>query len=178
MSDHALLLVTDARWPLDAAGARLARELELAIGSPVRSLRVPNGEDLYSFVPDGDAVVVIAAPVGVPMIAPPDDWSRAVCWNVQNGCTETWNVASEARTDTISAFVAASEAREPLNLAWNAITSALTGFFGAGILVVVVGILVVRHRIRAHHARIRDGQAAGQDVQGSQTQHSTRWEQK
>lgn len=147
MPDPVLLLVVDERWPLDADAAQTARELELATGASVTTLRVPTDRSMYALAPPGAGMVVVVVERGTSPMKPPSDWTRSVCWHATAGCTPAWRDGVEVKADSIAAFVA-----PPGSVAGIALGEALLPFAlgGAcvvvGICVVVGLILVVRRR--------------------------------
>lgn len=108
MPAQTLLLVTDARWPLDADGAMIAHNLQAATRAQVTILRVPDDATAYRFVPAGEGLVVVIADKRAVPVGPPVGWKHPVCWHVSGGCSAGWN--GGGATDSISSFVSRATA--------------------------------------------------------------------
>ncbi len=136
MPEHPLLLVTDGRWPLDADGARVARELELATGTPVSIRRVPDGHDAYRLISSGDAVVVLVATAG-DAAQPPVGWTRPVCWHVTEGCAAVWNIRVDAAA-SISEFIAATKPSAWSEVSWACPLCGTCGMTAFGVMTLLL----------------------------------------
>lgn len=143
MPERPLLLVTDGRWPLDADGARVARELELATGAPVSILRVPDGHDAYRLISDDDAAVIVVATAGE-AAQPPVGWTRPVCWHVAEGCAAAWNIRVNA-TSSISEFVAATGPTAWSEAGWACPVCGVCGVTALGLLALLL-LIAARRR--------------------------------
>lgn len=151
MPDAPLLLVVDPRWPLDADAGRAARELETAAGTPITTLRVPTGGQVYDLPPPGDGVVVVVGEHHAAVAVPPKTWSRPVCWYVEGSCTRAWLGGREVTTTSLSEFVTSSH-RPESSSPWP--WAALVTGGGCSVLAVVLlaGVIVRLRRTRRARA--------------------------
>lgn len=142
---NALLLVTDARWPIDADGGRVGGDLQRSQGL-VTALRVPDGPALYGRVPHrADDLVVVVAPAGAEPVSPPASWLNPVCWHVDGGCQRVWN-APVASTGTIVEFAVVGR---PSPAQGGPVAFAMA-VIAVGLLTCAVGMLA---RVRRHLAK-------------------------
>lgn len=150
-----VLLVEDARWPLDADGRRIASELEAASGEPVTALRVPTDAP-YALVDDrtADLVVVVAKP-GAAVVPPPSNWTAPVCWHGSGGCADSWTIVKNGACESITEFVGL--ARQPETAGTTAASSRAPLLAVLAVLAVALLLFLVV-RIRSAGGRQVDRQ--------------------
>lgn len=130
------LLVTDVRYPLDANGSQIARELEV-LGAIVELRRVPEGPRLYAFMPAPqgpaeDEMLVVVAGKGGP-VEPTAGWLGRVCWHEVAGCEQVWQAGSARGPMTVAEFVKGTgngDGRGEIQAGWIGLLVVGLGLFG------------------------------------------------
>lgn len=141
MQPTTTILVTDGRWPLDADGLSVVREVELR--GPVALQRAPDGLDAFRFTSGARQIII-----GGPAPAPPSGWVGTACWHEATGCESIFidSTVSPSGSTSVSAFLEATAPADS-SVPWMAKT--------AGVLVFAGLLVLIRRWIRVQHRRAR-----------------------